>query len=603
MYKTMRPITISMVLLNILVVSAVMTGFEALAKEPVPDKIILQLKWKHQFQFAGFYAAHEKGYYRDSGLDVFIQEGKPGLKPTDEVVSGRADYGIDSPSLLLERHKGKPVVVLAAILQHSAEALVALKDSGIASAHDLIGKKVLMRPRVDVELLAMFKNEGISHDRIQIIDHTWQINDLIERKVDVSGGYVTDLPFLVKEQGMAYSVISPITYGIDFYGDCLFTSEHMITQEPVQTQAFLDASLKGWSYAMAHPEEMIDLIISRYDTRLSRKALQFEASAMQKLMLPKFIQIGHMNPGRWKHIADTFVSLNMLPSDYSLDGFLYNPNPQPDYTGMKRIIQTLSGLVICIGLGSFFLFLFNRRLNHRVAERTEHLTREIKKREKIQNDLKHSLKEKDVLLKEVHHRVKNNLQMVESLLNLQLSELEDDTQAAPVVDSKNRVRSMALVHETLYRSGKLSAVNIKKYIEGLVNPLLESLKPPDVTIELSYDIEQIFLDLDAAVACGLIINELVNNSVKHAFRQTKTGAISISMKRAESERIVLQIEDNGIGMPPENYISNPGTLGLQIVRLIAEGQLEGDVRVKSEHGLTFTIGFPLNEGGFGEHES
>lgn len=370
----------------ILIYLFVFPGF-AVARQLEPEKVILQLKWLHQFQFAGYYAAIEKEYYKDAGLDVILKEGRPGVSYTDEVISGNANYGIDMPSLLLERQKGKTIVVLAVIFQHSPEILIARKDSGITSIHDLIGKKIMLRPQGNIEARAMFYNEGIPAEKLNIIDHSWNINDIKERKVDASAGYITDRPFLMQEQGIPYTIIRPMTYGVDFYGDCLFTTEAEIKKHPERVKAFFEASLKGWDYAMKNPEEIIYLIRQKYSIRRSKNALLFEAKAMQELIQPKFIEIGHMNPGRWKHIADTFVKLKMLDPKYSLEGFLYNPNPQPDYTNVMRMVWILFSVIPIITIFVLVLFIFNRKLKMQVAERTKHLLAEITEREKIEKKL------------------------------------------------------------------------------------------------------------------------------------------------------------------------------------------------------------------------
>lgn len=377
------------------------SGIPAGASQPSEKNlqtVILQLKWLHQFQFAGYYTAIEKRYYQDAGLNVIIKEGKPGLNFADEVISKHADYGIDMPVLLLDRNEGKPVVVLAAIFQHSPEALIARKDSGITSPHDMIGKRILMRPHGHAENRAMLRREGTSEDQLKIIDHSWDINDLIERKVDVSGAYITDFPFLMQERGIPYSLIRPITYGIDFYGDCIFTSEEKTKKQPDQVKAFLEASLKGWNYAMSHKEEIVELILQKYSSRLSKAALLFEAEAMQELIFPDLIEMGHMNPGRWKHIGDTFVKLGMLEPDYSLDGFLYNPNPPSNYEKIKKITKILVGVLAIISISSVLLVWYNRKLNREVIKRTEHLTIEIENRQKAELLLKESQSRLETIL-------------------------------------------------------------------------------------------------------------------------------------------------------------------------------------------------------------
>ncbi len=356
------------------------------------EKVSLQLKWMHQFQFAGYYAAIEKGYYRDVGLDVTLKEAHPGMDVTEEVVSGRAEYGIEMPGLLLKRQKGYPVVVLAAIFQHSPEALIVLKDSGVTGIHDLIGKPVMLSHYGAVESRAMLYDEGIQIENLNIIEHSWDIGDLISGKVVAMEGYLTDRPFILQTLSIPFFSIRPQAYGVDFYGDCLFTSEEEIEEHSERVEAFLAASLKGWRYAMAHPEEIVDLILAEYSSRLSREALFFEAETMKELLLPKLVDIGHMNPGRWQHIAETFVKLGMLDSGYSLDGFLYDPNRGLSNRKIMGLVWILSAIVFVAAAVVVIQFVFNRKLNKQVAKRTEHLMLEVTERKKAEKQLQESEK-------------------------------------------------------------------------------------------------------------------------------------------------------------------------------------------------------------------
>ena len=221
----------------------------------------LQLVWLHQFQFAGYYAALEKGFYREAGFKVTISEGGPGRSPVNEVISGRASYGVGKGEILLHRLHGKPVVAIAVIFQHSAIILLAKKESGIDNPQRMIGRRVMRLKGDDAaEDIAMFRKEGISLEQINIIPSTYDIKDLIDDKVDVFNAYITNEPYFLKVRSIPVSIISPRTYGIDFYGDCLFTSEQELKEHPKQVKAFREASLRGWEYAMAHPEEIVDLI-------------------------------------------------------------------------------------------------------------------------------------------------------------------------------------------------------------------------------------------------------------------------------------------------------------------------------------------------------
>ncbi len=338
--------------------------------ETEPSRVVLQLAWWKQFQFAGYYAALDKGFYRENGFKVEIVEGSPSRKPVQEVLSGRAAYGVARAELLLHRLKAKPVVALATIFQHSALILVAKKKSGIDTPHDMIGKRVMLLEGDDsAEYIAMFQNEGISMEHINIIPSNFDINDLITDKTDVYNSYMTNEPYYLEQRGIPISIINPKSYGIDFYGDTLFTSETEIKEHPDQVKAFRAASLKGWQYAMDHPEEIIDAMLTKYGVEKSRDHLHFEADAIRKLMLPDLIEIGHMNPGRWHYMADTYVKLGMAPKDYDLKHFIYNPNPHPDYSWVTRLFWILGSVCLLISIALFALLFHSKKLRAEIHHR------------------------------------------------------------------------------------------------------------------------------------------------------------------------------------------------------------------------------------------
>lgn len=336
------------------------------------QKVILQLPWLHQFQFAGYYAAAEKGYYKKAGFQVNILEGKPGLCPTDEVLENRADYGVGRSELLLHRIKGKPVTALATIFQHSAIIFLAKKESAISSPHDMIGKRVMMLSGDNAaEYFAMFREEGIQLEQIVRIPSSYNINDLIDGKTDVFNAYSTNEPFYLRLKNIPISIIKPLNYGIDFYGDTLFTSEEKVSKKLSEVNKFRAASLLGWKYAFKNQEEIIDLIISKYECKKTKEHLQFEAKEMEKLILPDMIELGHMNPGRWDYMAKTYVELDMADPDYSLEGFLFDPNPAPDYTVLKWGLWIVLGLVFTISLYAVFLLSHNKRMKIEIDHRKE----------------------------------------------------------------------------------------------------------------------------------------------------------------------------------------------------------------------------------------
>lgn len=311
------------------------------AAEPL-EKVRLQLKWKHQFQFAGYYMAIEKGYYRDAHYDVELLEVNPAKDTVDVVMDGDAEFGVGSSELVLAFGQGKPVVELAPIFQHSPLILIALEQSGIRTVHDLRGKRVMAHPE-EAELYAYLEAEGLSPTDLQIVPPTFSPDDLVSGRVDAMSGYSTDEPFKLAARGLRFTVLDPRSGGIDFYGDTLFTSRKRENAAHDRVRDFLDASLKGWSYALEHPEETVDLIIAKYTQRHSREHLLLEAQEATRLIQPALVELGYTNPGRWNRILETYLQMGMLPKMVPLDGFLFIRNPVPNY---RWIFTAFFGLVI-----------------------------------------------------------------------------------------------------------------------------------------------------------------------------------------------------------------------------------------------------------------
>ncbi|MBX7255133.1 MAG: ABC transporter substrate-binding protein [Candidatus Hydrogenedentes bacterium] len=320
------------------------------------DDVTLQLKWKHQFQFAGFYAAIEKGFYREAGLNVTLREAESSEGSVKNVLSGEAQFGVASSELVVMRAEGKPVVALAPIFQHSPLILLVLRDSGIENLHELSGKRIMLEPQ-EAELYAYFESEGISLSKLIVVPNTFDAADLIAGKVDAMSAYSTDEPFRLREAGKEYLVFNPRAGGIDFYGDTLFTSEDQIQRDPDRVRRFLDASLKGWDYALHHSDEIIELILAKYSTRHSREHLQFEAEAARRLIEPDLVEIGYVNPGRWRSIAETYARHGMMPANASLQGFLYERSPSiiPKWMTTALIASIIATVVVLI----IAIYLFN----------------------------------------------------------------------------------------------------------------------------------------------------------------------------------------------------------------------------------------------------
>jgi diguanylate cyclase (GGDEF)-like protein/PAS domain S-box-containing protein len=327
----------------------------ALSSAPT-EVVTLQLQWKHQFQFAGYYAAKALGYYQKAGLDVQIKEAEPDINSAQFVLRGKAEFGISNSELLLMRDRGEPVVALASIYQHSPLIWLVTKNSGIDNIHNLAGKRVMLESH-GIELVAYLNHEGIDLDSIVQIPHTFDPLSLITGKVDAMSAYSTDEPFILKQSKVDYLTFNPRASGIDFYGDTLFTTEQELKHHPHRVKAFVEASLQGWEYALQHPDEMIDLIYKEYSQRHSRDHLAFEAQMTQNLIMPDVVELGYMNPGRWRYIGEIYQSLGMISKNFSLKGFIYNRN---EVKSPVWLYISLGISLLLSGLVSFVLWRFYR---------------------------------------------------------------------------------------------------------------------------------------------------------------------------------------------------------------------------------------------------
>ncbi len=201
-----------------------------------------------------------------------------------------------------------------------------------------------------------------------------------------------------------------------------------------------------------------------------------------------------------------------------------------------------------------------------------------------------SLHEKEILLKEIHHRVKNNMQLVSSMLSLQMRYIRDEEDRELLQDSRNRIHSMALIHEKIYRSQDLARIDFNEYVNGLAAELINVYRTDSTRVRLNCDVRGVFLSLDEAIPCAQIINEILSNSLKYAFPDGRDGVINLSFAREEDGIYNLEIGDNGVGLPDAVDVSDPMTLGLRLVDAFVT-QIKGTMNVIRESGVRYTIRF------------
>jgi two-component sensor histidine kinase len=221
------------------------------------------------------------------------------------------------------------------------------------------------------------------------------------------------------------------------------------------------------------------------------------------------------------------------------------------------------------------------------------ISKDITERKRADDRLRASLREKEVMLKEIHHRVKNNLQIISSLLDMQARKIADPAVQAMLAESRNRVRSMALIHEQLYQSHDLAGIELDGYVRNLAESLLRSYRIPNQAVALKVEIDKISLDINRSIPCALILNELLSNALKHAFPPNLPSAqLSISMTCTADQQYRLEVHDNGVGFPTEVDFRATRSLGMQLVNTLVS-QLEGTIALERSGGTRFVICFPI----------
>lgn len=369
------------------------------------NTIVLQLKWHHQFQFAGYYAALEKGFFREEGLAVEIRPTESGRGPLREVLSGGADYAVGDASIVLARLRGSPVVIVTPIFQSSPLALYTRVKDNLMVPAQLKGKTLMIGdPAENISILAMLHEAGVRDIDFTNLLHSYNYDDLFSGKVDAISAYITTAPIYFQSRQRETHAIWPLTYGIDFYGDLLYTSQNEVANHLDRALAMRRAVIRGWQYALDHPEEIVQLIRTRYKCTLSVTDLRYEAMETRKMIRPEYVELGHLSPSRLRRIADVFANEGFVAPDRSLKGLVLDDYMRTDDSVGKRLIALTIGILLAFAL-SVGLIGINRRLKILVHERTnelrianEHLQTELAERERAEAELQeaHDLLERRV---------------------------------------------------------------------------------------------------------------------------------------------------------------------------------------------------------------
>jgi PAS domain S-box-containing protein len=334
-------------------------------------KIIVQLSWLNQFQFAGYFMAKELGYYNDIGIDVEIKEYTNSLNNVEEIEQGRAHFAIGRSNILIDKANGKDVVALGAIFQNSPLMLLVMKENNINTIDDLKNKKIMITSdaKNSASIMAMLNSRGINKKNIFMQKHSFNVDDLINGKTDAMGSYLSNEPIQLKDKNVEYKIFHPKSYGFDFYDDILFTSSKFIKNNPKLTKDFYYATLKGWEYAYKNVIKTAELIYKKYNTQnKSLIHLIKEGEILKKISYQKNGEVGYLEKEKLQNIVDIYKTLGLVQRDVNLDEFIYKENNHKSFKFDIRqdqlyFIPVILGLLFIIIFGLvFYLVVKNRWL-------------------------------------------------------------------------------------------------------------------------------------------------------------------------------------------------------------------------------------------------
>ena len=307
-------------------------------------KITIQLSWFDQFQFAGYYMAKEKGFYKELGLDVEIKPFEFGIDIPKEVSDGKIDFAVGRETLILERTKNRNIVALYALFQATPLILISTKESGINTINDFSNKKIMttIDDSSEVSLKAMIISNKVKVEDLNFLKHTHNINDLLNKNTDVISAYISKAPFQLNQKSVEYNIFDPKKFGFDMYSDMLYTSENLINSDLNAVLLFKKASLKGWEYAYSNIQESANLIYEKYNSeKLTKDELIYEGTELKKLSYFKTANLGEIKKDKIQRIYDLYNLMGLIDTPIDLEKFVFDLNNLKNLTFSESELKYL----------------------------------------------------------------------------------------------------------------------------------------------------------------------------------------------------------------------------------------------------------------------
>ena len=613
-------------------------------------KVTIQLSWFDQFQFAGYYMAKEQGFYKDAGLDVQILPFSLGMNIPKMVNDGDVDFAIGRENLILEKAKYPKIIALAAIFQATPLVLLTTKDSGIDSFNKFENKK-LMRTKDDgseVSIKAMLASSKIDVKSIAQVEHSHNIYDLIEKRVDIISAYTSKAPYILQKEQIKYNIFYPKDYGFDMYSDFLITNIDKYNNDYNIVEKFKKASLKGWEYAYNNIEKSVDIIFEKYNTQnLSKEELIFEANELKKLSYLNISRLGDMKQEKVQRIYDLYNVMGYINNEFKIDNFIgYDKKSRlekwlylkfEEHFGLSLLWKILLIIFIIIGIfvyRQYFIIKLNKRLKNLVNIKTNRLKIMNKKlATRIKKELdKHQEKDRILaqqqkmvamgqMIENIAHQWRQPLSVISTSasglkLKKQLNILEDEElikSIDKIVDTAKYLSDTIDDFRYFFKPQKdKTKFSLAKNIEKSLSFLEATLKENSIKVEFDYE------DIDIIAYETELIQVFINiiNNSKDAFIEKKIEdrVIFISIKKFPN-RILIEIKDNAGGVEDdildkvfEPYFTTKhqysGTgIGLYMSNQIIKTHLNGDIFMKNcsfkyknieQKGVITTIVLPKN---------
>ncbi|SCY92657.1 ABC transporter substrate-binding protein [Alkaliphilus peptidifermentans] len=574
------------------------------------EKIVLQLRWDHQFQFAGYYAALWQGYYEDEGLEVeirsaFTEDGEV-LNATDEVAEERADFGVGAVDILIANDKDYDLSIIASIFQRSAVEFFMMEETPFTSIVDLVNLKTARREKdlLDIELQAMLIAEGINPNQLELYQHAgnFTVADLIVNGFDVVPIYLSSILYYSEEKGIKLKSIKPIDYGIDFYGDSLFTRQKLTMDNPQMVESFKRASLKGWEYALENPDEIAEKIAQHFiteDKNLNEFIAynKFQADKVLELTFHPVVEIGNINPHRWEKTHETLYQLDLVSGNAIMDQIIFDYEAilMEESKRQERIMRVLSFSALILLLVILLIHLTVKNTMNQLEKLFQKEMEENKKKEGI-IIYQARMAAMGEMIANIAHQWRqplNNLGLIITNIEDEYihSELTKESLEDAVERSRRLINKMSdTIDDFRYFSNpKTNKEEFLVYdnIVAVLELFEEKLKLNNIKIS--------FKDVDVDKAYGYsnqysqaIFNIIVNSIDALVQNTVENREISVNIYKSK-ESIVTEIEDNGGGINEDikdnifdiyftTKDKSQGTgLGLYMTKIIVENNLNGKI--------------------------